>query len=271
MISKPFLKWAGGKTRVLPELLPLLPFGERFIEPFAGSGVVFLNVEYPVKLVGEVNPDLVNLYQLLKTAPETIIEAAQSLFAPENNQSQAYYRLRAEFNAAGPSTRRSAIFVYLNRHGFNGMCRYNSKGEFNIPFGAYKSPTFPEQAMQAFARKLKRVEFYCGDFEIGLSRAKEGDVVYCDPPYLPLSLTASFTSYHDAGFDLDEHRRLARSCEAAAARGASVVISNHDTAVAREIYAAADVIRAISVRRNISADGSKRGRVGELIAVYSPK
>jgi DNA adenine methylase len=275
------LKWAGGKARVLPSLLPLLPQGRRFIEPFAGSGVVFLNVDYPACLVGEVNPDLVNLYAMLKADPEALIEAARELFVPANNISQAYYALRSEFNLARsqsadqgegePQWRKAAIFIYLNRHGFNGMCRYNSKGEFNIPFGAYKAPAFPEAAMRLFAAKLQQVDLYCGDFAVGLRQAALGDVVYCDPPYLPLTLTASFTSYHDAGFPLAEHERLADECEKAAQRGATVIVSNHDVPLAREIYHQADSVHAISVRRNISADGSKRGQAAELIAVYLPK
>lgn len=271
VISKPFLKWAGGKARVLPELLPLLPAGKRFIEPFAGSGVVFLNTTYPSYLVGEINPDLINLYTLLRHEPEALIEEARRLFIAANNQSAQYYLLRSEFNAAKAGRRRAAIFIYLNRHGFNGMCRYNSKGEFNIPFGAYKSPAFPEAAMRAFATKLQAVELYCGDFQVSLGQAQAGDVVYCDPPYLPLSASANFTSYHDAGFDLSEQRRLALECELAASRGASVIVSNHDVGIAREIYHRATSVYAISVRRNISADGSRRGRVAELIAVYEPR
>jgi DNA adenine methylase len=274
VINKPFLKWAGGKARVLPELLPLLPAGKRFIEPFAGSGVVFLNVDYPAYLVGEINPDLFNLYSLLKQEPEALIKETRRLFRGANNQSQAYYKLRSEFNAARRGRRKSALFIYLNRHGFNGMCRYNSKGEFNIPFGAYKSPAFPEGAMRAFAVKLQELgeaaQMYCGDFDLGLSQAGPGDVVYCDPPYMPLTLAASFTSYHDAGFNMGEQRRLAQACERAAQRGATVIISNHDTALAREIYQGADAVHAIQVQRNISADGSKRGLVAELIAVYLP-
>ena len=293
MIQKPFLKWAGGKARVLPHLLPLLPPGKRFIEPFSGSGVVFLNVDYPTVLAGEVNPDLVLLYTYLKETPEDLIEAARMLFEPENNTAEAYYRLRKEFNetpATPPRTEeekaklgrraewhsppglwRAAYFVYLNRHGFNGMCRYNSKGEFNIPFGAYKHPAFPEQAMRAFAARLGNVEFYTGDFSVGLGAAGEGDVVYCDPPYLPLSATASFTSYHETPFGRAEQERLVREAVAAAGRGATVLISNHNTPQAREIYSGADAISTLSVRRNIAASGASRGKVDELIALYAPK
>jgi DNA adenine methylase len=208
---------------------------------------------------------------LLKQNTEAMIEEARRLFVPASNQLDQYYALRREFNAAESGLRRAAIFIYLNRHGFNGMCRYNSKGEFNIPFGAYKKPSFPEAAMRSFATKLQRVSLYCGDFTVGMDQAGRGDVVYCDPPYLPLTLTASFTSYHDNGFDLGEQKRLAGTCEAAAARGANVIVSNHDTKEAREIYGQADQVLAISVRRNISADGTRRGRVGELIASYLPR
>ena len=125
--------------------------------------------------------------------------------------------------------------------------------------------------MRSFAVKLQEVELYCGDFSVGLNQAGNGDVVYCDPPYLPLTLTASFTSYQKGDFGLAQQQRLAQACEEAAKRGASVVISNHDTPVARKIYSGADSILGISVQRNISADGRKRGKVGELIAVYLPK
>jgi DNA adenine methylase len=264
---RPFLKWAGNKYRIIERVRARLPAGRRLVEPFTGSGAVFLNTDYPRYLLADSNKDLIDLYNTLKKEGAAFIADCRKLFRPVNNSAEAYYRLRAEFNACAEPRRRAVLFVYLNRHGYNGLCRYNAKGGFNVPFGRYKKPYFPEKEMLAFHHKAKRAVFRHETFERTMRRLKEGDIVYCDPPYVPLSVSSSFTAYHADGFNLDQQQRLADIAAGAALDGITVLISNHDTAFTRIAYQAAE-IEQLSVQRSISCHGHKRRRVDELLALY---
>lgn len=197
MSNKPFLKWAGGKAKLAPFIAAHMPQNpcKRLIEPFAGSAALSLALDFDAYLLNDTNPDLIGLFRTLKQEKQSFIEYARSFFISENNQEARFYELREQFNHSRNIAERSALFVYLNRHAFNGLCRYNSKGMFNVPFGRYSAPYFPATEMQAFADKSERIELMCGDFQAALNQAGDDDVVYCDPPYVPLSETASFTSY----------------------------------------------------------------------------
>lgn len=232
-----FLKWAGGKFKLVDELANYLPTGERLVEPFVGAGSVFLNTDYPRYLLCDINQDLINLYNIVKERPVEYIAAAKKLFVDEMNQKEAYYRVRTDFNKSNDPFLRSVYFLYLNRHGFNGLCRYNRKGGFNVPFGSYKKPYFPEKEILAFSKKAQRAEFKCISYEKAFEQIRAGDVIYCDPPYAPLSTTASFTTYVGAGFSLDDQALLARySRHMALEQRIPVVISNHDIPLTRELY-----------------------------------
>ena len=264
--SRPFLKWAGGKYRLLDKLAPHL-VGRKLIEPFLGSGAVFLNQNFERYLLGDINPDLINLYGFLKKERGKFIKYSQSFFTPENNHQQKYLEFREEFNNGLTGRRRAALFVFMNRHGFNGLCRYNKSGGFNVPFGRYAKPYFPEKEMLHFIKKSKNATFVCGDFVSLMNRSRRGDVVYCDPPYVPLSPTASFTSYASQGFTYDQQVELAYRAQHLANRGVKVVISNHDNAITRQIYQDA-YIESFPVQRFISCDGARRGKAKELLAIY---
>src|SRR5436190_4131139 len=163
--ARPFLKWAGAKTQLVKKLRPLFPEGDyRFIEPFVGSGVVFLNTRYASSLLADSNQDIISLYSVLKKKPREFIQRCRALFVPENNAEEQYYRFRDEFNVCRDPERRAALFLYLNRHCFNGLCRYNQKGKFNTPFGKYERVYFPEEEMKAFARKLQSAALRKDDF-----------------------------------------------------------------------------------------------------------
>lgn len=266
--ARPFLKWAGAKTQLIRKLKLLFPTeARRFIEPFVGSGVVFLNSGYKHSLLSDSNQDIIDLYSILKREPRAFTERCRELFTPENNSEAAYYELREEFNACHDRERRAALFLYLNRHCFNGLCRYNQKGRFNTPFGRYTRVYFPESEMQHFAFRLKGAELSRTDFRKALARAGAGDVVYCDPPYVPLTRTANFTSYAMDGFSLDDQRDLSRLARAAAERGATVVLSNHDTEFTQDLYHGAAIHRVL-VSRTISCDGENRKKAREIIAVF---
>lgn len=268
-LTKPFLKWAGGKYRLLDRLLPNLPAGSRLVEPFVGSGAVFLNAAFSAYLLCDLNPDLIGLYETLRREGESFIWRAGAMFTPENNTREAFLRLRAAFNASRDVEERAILFLYLNRHSYNGLVRYNAAGVYNVPFGRYKSPYFPAAELTAFLRKVREcdVTFAVQDFRATFSWLRTGDVVYGDPPYVPASSTANFTAYIGGGFGAAEQRELAQEAEAAARHGIPVVLSNHDMPLTRELYAGAR-LHSFPVRRLISCNGGRRGQARELLAVF---
>lgn len=264
-----FLKWAGGKYGLIDVINTMLPTGERLVEPFVGAGSVFLNSDYQSYLLSDINQDLINLYRILQHSPDKFIDDARKFFTAEKNQANVYYQLRKEFNASQDPYFRSLVFLYMNRHGYNGLCRYNKSGGYNVPFGKYKKPYFPEAELLYFSEKSAKAEFVCEGYRQTFSQAKDGDVIYCDPPYVPLSKTASFTSYSGNGFGLDEQADLANAAEEVTASAkVSVLISNHDTIWTRKIYEHANKQHSINVARTISQKGSKRNKVAELLALY---
>ncbi len=267
MYSKPFLKWPGGKYRLVERIRTALGPGKRLIEPFVGSAAVFMNTDYPAYLVGDSNADLIGLYRHLHAEGEAFIEYVRPFFQEECNRADVYYAFRALFNQTRDERLKAALFVYLNRHCYNGLCRYNRSGGFNTPFGRYKKPLFPEQAMRAFQRKAGQARFQSADFRALMAQAEPGDVVYCDPPYTPLSETSNFTDYSAGGFGWQEQLELAAQADKLAASGIRVVISNHDTAEIRKLYRTARLQR-FPVRRSISCAGTRRGHAAEILAVY---
>lgn len=257
------LKWAGSKARIMDTLREHLPAGQRLVEPFAGSCSVMLNTDYPAYLVADINPDLINLYQVICEDTRDFLDTARLLFSTANT-AEDYYHLRQSFNRDKSNrTQSAAMFLYLNRHGYNGLCRYNKQGIFNVPYGKYTSPYFPEQEIHFFAEKAKRATFLCCDFEETLALVCPDDVVYCDPPYYPASDTANFTQYHTQGFDKFDQYRLVTAAGKAARDGAQVVVSNSHIAHDVGLYAGFEV-NHISAPRAISGNGN-RGRVGEII------
>ena len=268
IVSKPFLKWAGGKHKLAPFIARHLPPSRRrLIEPFAGSAALSLALEFEAYLLNDTNSDLIALFQTLKNEKQAFIDYVRQYFGTDHNQESRFYVLREQFNNSETPIERAALFVYLNRHAFNGLCRYNSKGQFNVPFGRYRTPYFPEKEMQAFIKKADRMEIRCGDFQSALAQADNYDTIYCDPPYVPLSITASFTAYSKETFNLDEQNRLATAAQQTAPQTQGLLISNHDTALTRELYRSAR-LETVSVQRNIAAKGSSRQKVGELLAIY---
>jgi DNA adenine methylase len=264
---KPFLKWAGNKYALIERIRPLLPAGKRLIEPFTGSAAVFLSTDYASAILTDRNEDLISLYQILQKEGDRFIADAQKLFTAGNNSEDVYYAFRQEFNSTGNKRRKAALFLYFNRHGYNGLCRYNAKGGFNVPFGRYTKPYFPAKEMQEFYLRSQCAEFKVADFRETMLQAKAGDVVYCDPPYVPLSRTANFTSYAATGFGEAEQKALAGLAETLAARGVTVVISNHDTDYTAGAYHHASLLR-FQVQRNISCNGHNRTKAKELLALF---
>ncbi|MFT8209855.1 MAG: adenine-specific DNA-methyltransferase [Symbiopectobacterium sp.] len=266
--NRAFLKWAGGKYPLVEEIRRYLPAGDCLIEPFVGAGSVFLNTEYDRYILADINSDLINLYDIVKTQTDDFIRDARELFTDEHNVVEIFYLLRDEFNLCAVPYRRAVLFLYLNRHCYNGLCRYNMRGEFNVPFGRYKKPYFPEEELRWFAYKARNATFVCEHYQQTLLKATQGAVVYCDPPYAPLSATANFTAYHTNNFNNIDQQSLATLAHRLSVESAiPVLISNHDTELTREWYqdAALYVVRA---RRTISRNIMGRSKVNELLALY---
>lgn len=275
MIRSP-IKWAGGKTRVMPELLKHLPKADCLIEPFVGSGSVFMNTEYRRYVLCDSNRALIHFFSVLTRFTDELIDVARSFFT-DGNFSEDYYACRDGFNFISKnqvigSARKiqwAAMFLYLNRHGFNGLYRVNQKGEFNVPFGKYAAPYFPEKEMRLFAEKANDTKaiFLHADFRHSIPDVMQlayDAVIYCDPPYIPASKTANFTTYGKP-FTLDDHRALVVTLlEVNLQHGTRSVISNSDTPETRQIYAPFK-LHALSVRRSVSA--KSREMAGEVIGV----
>jgi len=270
-MTKPFLKWAGNKFRIIETIRTMLPQGSRLVEPFAGSGAVFLNTDYERYLLADSNADLISLFTIVRDQGDTFFAQCEKLFRPATNQEAYYYRRREEFNRCKNPERKAALFVYLNRHGYNGLCRYNAGGGFNVPFGRYKKPYFPARELQAFHERAQRAQFMHLDFVQVFAMLSAGDVVYCDPPYVPLSKSASFTSYSAGGFDLLQQSHLAQLAQVAKLQGVSVLISNHNTRFTRDAYQGADNIKRLQVKRLISCQGQKRHDAAELLALFETR
>lgn len=243
------------------------PEANRLVEPFTGSGAVFHNTDYPAYLLAEGNKDLVQLFQQLQLQQESFISYCKSFFKPTNNESERYYELREQFNQCTNPRRRSALFLYLNRHGYNGLCRYNLKGIYNVPFGRYVKPYFPEKEMRFFYQKSTCATFIHSDFQKTILRATPGDLVYCDPPYSPLIQGSNFSAYTHKKFGVQEHKILADLAKDAAGRDITVIISNHDTAFTRALYQGAE-FHSFGVKRFISCHTENRLPVTELLAIF---
>ena len=255
--NRAFLKWAGGKYSLVEHIQARLPQANKLIEPFVGAGSVFLNTQYKRYLLNDINPD-------------ALINDARSFFDGKRNEEKMYYALREEFNATEDEYYRAILFLYLNRHGYNGLCRYSLQGRFNVPFGRYKKPYFPEDEMFVFSEKSQKATFTCLPFEKVFSRARRGNVIYCDPPYAPISKTAAFTSYAARSFGQESQEKLAElATRASKKRGIPVLISNHDLPLTRALYQGAD-FSMLSVKRSISQNGAKRQPVDEILAYFPP-
>lgn len=260
---------------MLPKLSPFIGSPESYCEPFGGSLAVALNVEAKSLRLNDVNQDLISLYRrLIDCQYREFISNTSRLFSPDTNSRDVYDSLRDRFNSLEDCEERSSLFIYLNRHCFNGLTRYNKSGKFNVPFGRYTSPYFPEKEMREFHQSLTcngTVELFSLSFEDErlYEGMGEGGVVFFDPPYVPISETSNFTSYSCDGFSHKQQLLLVELAKELSGRGVKVVITNSDCEVTRGLYEGAE-IHSVEVSRTISANTGNRGKVREVIAVFSP-
>lgn len=272
MAVKTPLKWVGSKARLMPQLLPHLPKGKRLVEPFAGSCAVMMNTDYDEYLIADANPDLVNLYRAMAFHSMELIRELEFLFAAgavgdEAARAEMFYVVRERFNqsASLSHVEKAACFLYMNRHCYGGVCRYNKRGHFNTPFGRYKKPYLPEAEISSFAEKAKRATFICASYEETLQMIQPGDVVYCDPPYIPVNPTSNFTQYHTDGFNRDDQQRLA-TVLFMLSEDVPVLASNSDTHESRSIYSQFECHELIAPR-SIGASTGAESSAKELLAV----
>lgn len=267
---KPFLKWAGGKFGVIDDLLAHMPQGRRLIEPFAGGGSIFLNAGFDEAIVSDACQDLILTYQVMQREPLALIDKANVMFR-EGNNPEYFDDIKVRFNRRDMTQmERAAAFIYLNRHCYNGLMRYNRQGEFNVGFGKYRQPYFPLAELEAFSAVASRCTFAVADCNDTVALAGEGDVVFCDPPYEPMPGKSGFTNYSGQSFRFDDQVRLAQSLKAAHQRGASVVITNSGAPAIRELYTSMGFdVRPLRARRSISCTGETRETVTDIIGVLA--
>ncbi|EBU8723121.1 DNA (cytosine-5-)-methyltransferase [Salmonella enterica subsp. enterica serovar Manhattan] len=267
---RPFLKWAGGKFGVIDDLLAHMPHGHRLIEPFAGGGSIFLNAGFDEAIVSDACQDLILTYQVMQREPLALIDKANVMFR-EGNNPEYFDDIKVRFNRRDMTQmERAAAFIYLNRHCYNGLMRYNRQGEFNVGFGKYRQPYFPLAELEAFSAVASRCTFAVADCNDTVALAEEGDVVFCDPPYEPMPGKSGFTNYSGQSFRFDDQVRLAQSLKAAHQRGASVVITNSGAPAIRELYTSMGFdVRPLRARRSISCTGETRETVTDIIGVLA--
>ncbi|WP_321508252.1 DNA adenine methylase [uncultured Methanoregula sp.] len=271
-MKAPLIKWAGGKRQLLVELNARLPLRwNTYFEPFIGGGALLVDLENRGLLSGAVisdlNRELINLYRATKTRPDQLIEelSRDDLV----NEKESYRQLKAEFNSLVRSNkdriRRAALLVYLNKHGYNGLWRVNRKGEFNVPFGHHAKKSLPsETAIRKFHSLLQKVTIRHTDFETTVKPAKNGDFVYFDPPYHPVSKTANFTDYHASGFRFGDQERLAKTFRKLADKGVYVMLSNSNVPAIKELYEGFS-IATVPAKRYINCNGERRSGTFEII------
>jgi len=272
IIPRPIVKWAGGKGKLLSELwMNRPPKFDAYFEPFVGGGAFFFDLFRRGLLsrctISDANEDLIDLYLSVRDKVEEVISELSS--GKYVNDKEVYYRIRAEEPI--DSVLRAARFIYLNRTCFNGLYRVNAAGKFNVPFGRYANPIITDvENLRAVSDAYKTAEIIAGDFEVAVASAKAGDFIYFDPPYAPISDTASFTAYTKTGFDFDEQKRLAEVFAELDERGCYVLGSNSATVEIKDLYSEHHVVEVYAARA-ISSDPSTRGRIPELlIRNYQP-
>jgi DNA adenine methylase len=266
MVPAPFLKWAGGKRKLLAHIEALLPERiDTYFEPFLGGAAVFFRLASGARfrraVLADANPELVNCYQAIRDDVDGVIAALGEF---RNDRAQ-YYRVRRRDPSKLSSTARAARLIYLNRCGYNGLYRVNSRGQFNVPFGRYVRPVIcDERKLRAASAALQSATISCSDFAKTLKGVGPGDFAYLDPPYVPLSATSSFTAYAKGKFGPSEQERLAEVLRALAARRVPALLSNSDCATTRQLYRGFAIGR-VPVRRAINSVAHGRGPVDEIL------
>ncbi len=258
--ARPFLKWAGGKRSLVPEILKEFPFDfKSYFEPFVGGGALFFAVAHKIEkaFLSDMNSELVQTYNAVRDQTNEVIEC---LRGHQGSHSAAHYTSVRNQHELSDPVEIAARFIYLNRTCFNGLYRVNSRGRFNVPMGSYKNPLIcDEKNLKAAAITLQKANIRTMDFS--QTNPKLGDLVYCDPPY-----DGTFTSYTGDGFEFKEQERLRDCCLEWKQAGAYILVSNSDTPPIRELYKESKLIEVYG-KRSINSIGTGRGKEQELLVV----
>lgn len=271
--ARPIVKWAGGKTALLPELLARVPDSfDTYYEPFAGGAALFFALAPRVAVLSDANADLIAMYRAVATSPEAVIRRLAD--HKRRHSRRHYYLTRDRWNGGRSSTlpQRSAAFIYLNKTCFNGLWRVNRAGEFNVPMGRYTNPTICDaEAIRAAAPLLYRAGTRVLDFRRSVVDAVRGDFLYIDPPYHAV-IPTSFTRYAAQDFGPEEQISLADTVNGLVKRGCKVLLSNSDTPLIRSLYRRYRIDR-VMCRRSVNSNAKKRGPVAEVLVMagYSPR
>ncbi len=263
----PIVKWVGGKTKLLDELIARKPARyRRYFEPFFGGGALFFRLSPKTAVISDRNPDLINTYRCIAWNVEAVIRRLSRHRRLHN--SEYYYETRARWNDVSRKrvdVERAATFIYLNKTCYNGLWRVNRKGEFNVPVGRYNEPSIYHPAhLREVSKVLQRCDLRSGHFADGVADAAKGDFVYFDPPYHPVSDTANFTSYTAGSFNAESQQELATVARDLVNRGCHVMLSNSDTPFIRKIYRGWKIDQVMCARA-INSKASKRGAVAEVV------
>lgn len=262
----PIVKWVGGKRQLMFELLKNMPKSyNRYFEPFIGGGALFFELQPEQAYISDMNEELINLYSVVQ---DNVYELIKDL--SKHEVSKEYFLEirnidRTEQYTELSDVERASRFIYLNRTCFNGMYRVNSQGQFNVPFGHYKNPRIiDENNLLNCSELLKKTEIKCADFSEILTKVKKGDLVYFDPPYVPLNETSSFTSYTKDGFDINMQFKLRDVCDELDNKGVKFMLSNSDTKLVNELYVNYE-IKKVFASRQINANADGRGKITEVL------
>lgn len=272
---KPFLKWAGGKRQLLPEIEKYLPtdFND-YYEPFVGGGAVFLAIQNKKTTINDFNASLINTYKVVRDDVEALIQLLK--IHEEHNSSDYYYELRSwdrsDLINEKSNVELAARFIYLNKTGFNGLYRVNKKNQINVPYGKYKHPAIVNaEVLRAVSQYLEssNTEIMNGDFAAAVATAKKGDFVYFDPPYAPVvDDKSSFVSYTLNGFNDDDQRRLYATFKALDERGVYVMLSNSSVEFIHDLYADyQETTQIVHANRAINSNAKGRGKVDEVLVM----
>ncbi|RMG43212.1 MAG: DNA adenine methylase [Candidatus Dadabacteria bacterium] len=264
--AKPFIKWAGGKSQLLEELINRVPkHFNRYFEPFLGGGALFFALRPVIAHLSDINPELINVYQVVRDNPDLLIEE----LSKHKYEKIYYYKIRnvdryETFNNWS-NTKRAARLIYLNKTCFNGLYRVNSRGEFNVPFGRHKNPTICDtENLIACSELLQSAEISVKSFELAVKDARADDFVYFDPPYAPLNKTSNFTGYSKNGFDEAMQVKLKETCVELNRKGVKFMLSNSSAAIVLELYKDFNV-EFVKASRAINSNAAKRGKINEII------
>lgn len=274
--AAPFVKWAGGKRQLLTQIRERMPEKYNdYYEPFVGGGAVIFELLPANALINDINKALINAYKQICNAPEAFLKAVSELDMEmlgkrtEVLGKEYYYSLREHYNdklmKAEYDVELAALFVFINKHCFNGLYRVNGKGLFNVPYNNSRRVSVDEEAITATSQYLQGVTIINGDFELACKEAKKGDFVFIDSPYAPLNPT-SFESYTKEGFDIESHKRLSNLFDELTARGCYCMLTNHNTDLINDLYGNKGYkMDVVSVKRMINSDASNR--VGEEVII----